>query len=217
MTSETLTAGTEPADGTTPPGAMTAAWRLALMSWGGVVLAIIGLFWRDSAHIVDLWLNNSTYQHCLLIPAIIAYLVWQRKREVLSLTPRPFLPAAALLLLGGAGWLLGELAGVALVRHIAVVGMLMVSVPLVFGLTVTRGLTFPLFYALFMIPVGDQLVPWLQMVTADICIYLLALFDIPAFIDGVFIAIPNGSFEVAEACSGVRFLIAMTAFSTLVA
>ncbi len=196
---------------------MTAAWRLALMSWGGLVLGIILLFWRDSADMFGIWWNNTTYQHCLLIPPIIAYLVWQRKAELLALSPRPFLPAAIFLAIGGLGWLLGDLAGVALVRHTAIVGMLIVSVPLVFGLTVTRGLTFPLFYALFMIPVGDQLVPWLQMITADMCIWLLDVFDVPAYIDGVFITIPNGAFEVAEACSGVRFLIAMTAFSTLVA
>ena len=115
------------------------------------------------------------------------------------------------------GWLLGDLAGVALVRHTALVGMLMTSVPLVLGLTVTRGLTFPLFYAIFLIPFGDQLIPALQMITAKMCIVLLDWFDVPAYIDGVFIEIPTGSFEVAEACSGVRFLIAMVAFSVLVA
>ncbi|MBV7257104.1 exosortase A [Pacificimonas sp. WHA3] len=199
------------------PVTVAPGWRVSLIAWAVLVTAIILLFWKDSADIVSQWWNNATYQHCLLIPPIIAYLVWQRRAEVGQLTPRPFLPAAALLLVGGLGWLLGQYAGVGLVRHAALVGMLIVSVPLVFGLTVARGLLFPLFYALFMIPVGDQLIPALQMITADMCIFLLDLFDVPAFIDGVFIYIPTGSFEVAEACSGVRFLIAMIAFSTLVA
>ncbi|MEE4350234.1 MAG: exosortase A [Pacificimonas sp.] len=198
-------------------GKLPPPWRTALPAWIGVALAILLLFWRDTADLVGVWWNNSTYQHALLVPPIIAYLVWIRRAELSALVPRPFAPAAILLVIGGIGWLLGELAGVALVRHAALVGMLMVSVPLVLGLTVTRGLIFPLFYALFMIPVGDQLVPWLQMVTADMCILLLNLFNVPAYIDGVFIEIPTGSFEVAEACSGVKFLIAMVAFSTLVA
>jgi|TARA_R100000501_G_scaffold13654_5_gene25050 exosortase A len=201
----------------TPLVSQSPAWRLSLTVWGGLVLAILALFWRDALGIFDAWWNNSIYQHCLLVPPIIAYLVWQRRREVAALTPRPFLPAAALLLLGGVGWLLGEVAGVALVRHTALVGMLMVSVPLVLGLTVARGLLFPLFYAIFMIPFGDQLVPFLQMITAEMSIFLLDLFEVPAFIDGVFIQIPTGAFEVAEACSGVRFLVAMVAFATLVA
>ncbi|MBZ6379996.1 hypothetical protein B5C34_14300 [Pacificimonas flava] len=193
------------------------AWRLAFPAWAALAVGILLLFWQDTAALVSLWLNNSTYQHALLVPPIIAYLVWIRRGEVMSLTPRPFLPAAGLLFIGGVGWLLGDVAGVALVRHTALIGMLIVSVPLVLGLVVARGLTFPLFYAIFMIPFGDQLIPWLQMITADMCILLLNLFEVPAYIDGVFIEIPNGSFEVAEACSGVRFLIAMIAFSVLVA
>jgi exosortase len=46
---------------------------------------------------------------------------------------------------------------------------------------------------------------------------LLALSGIPASLDGVFITTPTGYFEVAEACSGVQFLIAMAAYGVLVA
>lgn len=193
------------------------AWRLSLACWGALVAAILLIYRETALHLFMTWWGNETYQHSLLIPLILAYLVWIRRREVAALTPSPYLPAALLLLVGGGGWMVGELAGVSLLKHTALIGMLIVSVPLVFGIIVARGLLFPLFYALFLIPVGDQLIPSLQMITADITIFLLELFDVPAFIDGVFIAIPNGNFEVAEACSGVRFLIAMIAFSVLVA
>lgn len=46
---------------------------------------------------------------------------------------------------------------------------------------------------------------------------LLALSGIPASLDGVFITTPTALFKVAEACSGVKFLIAMTAFAVLAA
>lgn len=192
-------------------------WRAAVIAWIALVAAILVVLRNDVADMVSLWWNTDTFGHCLLIPAILAYLVWLRRAELSVLQPRPWLPAATALLIGGIGWMLGELAGVALVRHAAVVGLLVVSVPLVFGLTIARALTFVLFYALFMIPAGEQLVPLLQTVTAWMSIELLGLTGIPAYIDGVFISIPNGNFEVAEACSGVRFLIAMIAFSVLVA
>jgi exosortase A len=192
-------------------------WRQAIAAWAAVALVLLGAFYKDAAGIFHQWWSSETYGHCLLIPLILVYLVWQRKAELSKLTPRPWLPAAALLLIGGAGWLVGEIAGAAIIRHTALVGMLIVSVPLVLGLAVARGLTFVLFFSLFMIPAGDQLIPTLQTITADICIKLLEWSGVPAFIDGVFIAIPNGNFEVAEACSGVRFLIAMIAFSVLVA
>ena len=46
---------------------------------------------------------------------------------------------------------------------------------------------------------------------------LLHLFGVPAQVDGVLITTPNGYFEVAEACSGAKFVIAMIAYGALVA
>jgi EpsI family protein len=57
----------------------------------------------------------------------------------------------------------------------------------------------------------------MQTVTAGMCMALLALVDVPAHVDGVFISIPTGYFEVAAACAGVEFLIAMIAYGALVA
>src|SRR5690606_9218877 len=64
--------------------------------------------------------------------------------------------------------------------------------------------------------IGDELVPALQMITAKISIILIEWSGIPAEIDGVFIDTPAGLFEVAEACSGVKFLVAMIALGALV-
>jgi EpsI family protein len=55
------------------------------------------------------------------------------------------------------------------------------------------------------------------LITAELTIALTHASGIPAVIEGVFIDTPVGLFEVAEACSGVKFLIAMVALGTLVA
>jgi exosortase len=85
------------------------------------------------------------------------------------------------------------------------------------GKAVTRGLAFPLFYAWFLVPAGEELVPAMQTVTARIAAFLLDLSGVPAHLEGIFITTPSGYFKVAEACAGVKFLIAMTAFGALVA
>ena len=118
---------------------------------------------------------------------------------------------------GGFAWLLGDAAEVALVRQYGLVVMLQGAVLSCLGPTVARGLMFPLVYALFLVPAGEELVPPLQTLTAKMCMGLLALAGVPAHIEGVFISIPNGYFEVAEACSGVKFLVAMAAYAALVA
>ncbi len=182
------------------------------------VWAAIGLiFLRDFTALTGIWWASSTFNHCLLIPPIVAWLVWQRWPGLRQLAPRGWMPGLLLVAVGASGWLLGDAAGVALARHLGLILILQGAVVAIMGPEISRGLTFPLAYMLFLVPLGEGLVPPLQTLTAKICMVLLDLVGIPAHIEGVFITIPNGWFEVAEACSGVKFLVAMAAYGVLVA
>lgn len=198
------------------PPALPAPWRAALIRLGLAWLALIVLFARDWADMVGQWWNSSTYNHILLVPFILGWLVAQRRDELLRLDPVAWWPP--LLAFGAAAllWLLGEFAGVAGARQFAVVVMAIVAVAAIMGPAVVAGLRFPLTYMLFLVPLGDELIPLLQTVTARLTMVLLDLAHVPARIDGVFITTPAGYFQVAEACSGVKFLIAMVALGVLV-
>lgn len=192
-------------------------WHVPLFQ---VIVASIGLiawFGGDWADMADQWWNSSTYNHILLVPPIVGWLVWQRKDELVKLVPCAWWPG--LLIVTGALllWLLGALSGLNLARQLGAVAVLQGVVITLLGPRVSAGLTFPLAYMLFLVPFGEELVPMLQMVTAKLTISLTHLSGVPAVIDGVFIDTPVGLFEVAEACSGVKFLIAMVSLATLVA
>ena len=193
------------------------AWRAPLVRLAAVWLALILLFRADWAVMARQWWDSSTYNHIILIPAILAWLIAQRASELAKLRPTIWWPG--LILFAGAGflWLLGALAGLAVGAQLGAVGMLIASALALLGPRVAAGLTFPLAYMIMLVPIGDELVPALQMITAEITIGLTHLSGIAAEIDGVFIDTPAGLFEVAEACSGVKFLIAMIAFGALVA
>lgn len=195
---------------------MTASWREALLRLGTVWVLLLALFWRDATDMVAIWWNSSTFNHCLLIIPILWWLVDQRKSELAKLDPQPW--ALPLLWIAAAafGWLLGDAAGVALARHAGLIMLLQGSAAVLLGPAVTRGLLFPLFYMFFLVPFGEEFVPALQTITAEICMWLLGLTGIPAHIDGIYIATPTALFRVAEACSGVKFLVAMVALGALV-
>ncbi|MFN3725766.1 MAG: exosortase A [Allosphingosinicella sp.] len=199
------------------PATAPSAWRRQLTTLAGVSAAILLLFARDAADMAGIWWNSSTYNHCLLIPPLIAWLVWQRRPELLRLTPRVWLPGLILVGLGGFAWLLGYAASVGFARHAGLVVILQGVVVTLLGKAVSRGLLFPLAYALFLIPFGDEAVPAMQTVTAEIAMALLDAAGMPAHLEGVFITTAAGYFEVAEACAGVKFLIAMVALGALVA
>jgi exosortase A len=192
-------------------------WRPHLTGLAAAAAAILLLFWRDAVDMVRVWMESATYNHCALILPIIAWLVWQRQAELRQVAPSAWAPGLLVVGAGALAWLLGEAGSVALGRHAGLVLMLQGAVIACLGKAVARGLAFPLFYAFFLIPFGDEFVPLMQHVTAEMCMALLALVGIPAHIEGIFITIPNGYFEVAEACSGVRFLVAMAAFGALAA
>lgn len=195
----------------------TLAWRRHGTALGIATLCIILVFGRDSADLVRIWWTSTTFGHCLFIAPVIGWLVWQRRRDLGALTPVAWLPGLAIVAVGGIGWLLGSAAGVALARHLGLVMMLQGLVVTLLGPNVARGLAFPLAYGFFLVPFGQSLEGPLQAVTVAMTMKLLHLAGVAASVDGVLITIPNGYFEVAEACSGAKFVIAMVAYGALVA
>jgi exosortase len=75
----------------------------------------------------------------------------------------------------------------------------------------------PLLYLYFLVPFGAFLTPKLQDFTTAFVARGLPLLHIPAYITGYTIEIPEGTFLIAEACAGLRFLIAAMAFGCLYA
>lgn len=186
--------------------------RLALI-WGVILLVTI----RDWIAMAHQWWNISTYNHMLLVPAIVAGLVWIRRGELAKLEPCGWWPGGAAVAAASGLWLVGTSLEINTISQLGAVGALQASVAAVLGLRVALGLLFPLAYMLFLVPIGGELVPGLQMITASIAIALTRWSGVPAAIDGIMIDTPAGLFEVAEACAGVQFLIAMIALGVLVA
>ena len=199
-----------------PAPGLTAFDRAALRL-GAVWLLLIALFARDWVDMAGQWWNASTYSHVLLIPPILAWLVWQRLPDLRRLEPVAWWPALLPVGLAVLLWVLGAFAGFNLFRQAGAVALLPASALLLLGPRMAWALAFPLAYMAFLVPFGEELVPLLQTVTAHLTIALTRLSGIPAAINGIFIDTPAGLFKVAEACSGVKFLIAMVALGTLAA
>ncbi|MFM9978541.1 MAG: exosortase A [Sphingomonadaceae bacterium] len=195
----------------------SAAWSAHLAVLGAAIGAILILCARDAADMAWQWWNSSTYGHCLFILPLVGWLIWQRRAEVAQVEPRGWVPGLVAVAAAAFGWLLGEAAGIALIRHAMLVAMIQASVLAVLGPAALRALLFPVFYLIFLVPFGDEFVAPLQSLTAQMTMGLLAAAEVPAVIDGVFITTPTGWFEVAEACAGVKFLVAMVAYGALVA
>ncbi|PTW45481.1 exosortase A [Sphingomonas faeni] len=193
------------------------AWRRHGIALAVVAVLILLTFRSDVADLAHIWWTSTTFGHCLFIGPVIVWLLWQRRAELAQLTPTGWWPGLALVAIGGFGWLMGDAASVGFARHLGLIMMLQGAVVTILGPNVARGLLFPLAYAFFLVPFGEGLEPLLQTVTVAIVMPLLHLVGVPAVVDGVLIHAGRYYFEMAEACSGAKFVIAMVAFGVLVA
>lgn len=144
-------------------------------------------------------------------------MIWRRRERLAQLQPVASLSGIALVIAAGLLWVFGSLTNATIIQDLAAVALIPLSFWAVLGRRVTSEITFPLFYLLFMIPFGEFLVPHLMDFTADFTVAALRLSAVPVYRDGLFLKIPNGSFRVIEACSGVRMLIASVAVGVLFA
>ena len=191
-------------------------WSPQVALLGLSALACLAVYYRDAAGMASIWWNSSTFGHCLFIPFIIGWLVHQRLPQLRQIQAIAWWPGLIWVAGGGMSWLVGDAASLALARHVGLIVMLQGAVLTALGPQMARALAFPLFYAFFLVPFGEEFVPFLQTITAHLSMVFLGLAGVPAHLSGVFISTPTGYFEVAEACSGAKFLIAMTAYAALV-
>jgi exosortase A len=181
-----------------------------MIAVAGVVLAIV--FQRDISGAIRVWIESTAYNHCFLILPLVGYLLWERRAVIASVSPRPsFWPLLAMPLLSIA-WLVAAILDIQEARQFVFVAIFEIVLLVVLGPRLVWLLLAPFLFLFFLVPSGAFLVPSLQKITADFSIAGLQVLGIPVFSDGFMIDIPEGTFEVAEACAGLRFLIASTVF-----
>jgi exosortase A len=187
------------------------------LPFGAGLLALALLFHTEIIVAVRIWIASTAYNHCFLVLPIAAYLAWDRRDAVRGMSPVPMPLAAIGMLPLAVAWLVAERLGIMEGRQLVAISMIEVLCFAMLGWRLWWQLSGPLLYLYFLVPFGDFLTPQLQDFTTAFVQHGLDLLRIPAYIDGYTIEIPEGTFFVAEACAGLRFLIASIAFGVLYA
>lgn len=196
------------------------AWTTALPSFlaigvGLVVLALV--FLPECRAAIKVWSESTAYGHCYLVAPIAGYLAWDRRGSVRGMLPQA---APGLALLGlplPLLWFASERLGIMEFRQFAVLGFVELLFLVVLGWKLFRAMMAPLSYLVFLVPFGAFLTPVLQAFTAWFIDVGLTVVGIPHFVSDMLVEISAGNFFVAEACAGLRFLIASLAFGVFYA
>lgn len=189
--------------------------RLGLSAF--VLLLWIIFCWQGFVTVVNVWWGNEIFNHGFFILPGVIYLIYLKRSALLA---QPFetswlsmifiIPTSFLYVVGVAG-------DVQLFMHAATFALFPLLVWMLIGTRAALTIFFPLCFTLFSVPVGEQLIPYLQEIAADGSVWLLKLTGVPLFKSGLYIEIPQGRFLVAEACSGVSFFIASVVIGSLYA
>ena len=169
----------------------------------------------------EIWMRSEYYGHGPLIPLISAYLVYSRRDEFRR-APGGYNLRGLLLIVPG---LLVYAATVYLnvnfpqgFAMIMVIGGLII---ILWGWGRAKVLLFPVAFLVFMVPVDRLLVTQfslpLQLGAAAVASSVVAGLGVPVEAHGTTIIIPDYTFEVAQACSGLKSTIAMSALAAVFA
>jgi exosortase A len=197
--------------------ALSRNWLFAAALVLSAIFWLLAWYWDTARSIVTIWERSETFTHGFLIVPISAWLIWRQRHNLAALSPQPNFLVLALTALVGFGWLLGQLAGTAVIQQYGLVFMIPLMVWTILGTQVAWLLVFPLLFLLFAVPFGEFLLPSLMQQTADVLIFALRLTGIPVYREGQFFTIPSGNWSVVEACSGLRYLIASVTIGFLYA
>lgn len=186
---------------------MPPSWRVTALILSCALVLLVAAYWSTAQSMAEQWFT-STYSHAGFILPISLYLVWRIRGDLVSLLPRPSFWILPLVLALAFAWLLGQLTSTYVVQHFVLVAIIISLIWGTIGTPAARIIGIPLVFLFFAVPMGDSLIPWLQDFSAWFAIKLLDLTRVPALLEGRIITIPSGKWEVAETCSGIRFLLA---------
>jgi exosortase A len=181
-----------------------------------VLLALtLAVFGDAVAAAVRVWWVSPTYSHCFLIVPIVLWLVWEKRAALAATAPGLFPQALLLTPLLGLMWWMGQLSAINEVQQYAVVGILQTLIVAMLGLNIVRVIWFPVLYLIFLVPTGEYLIAPMQRFAAHFVDICLTFLHIPHYVQGTLFDLTNGRFEIAEACAGLRFLIATVTLGVL--
>jgi exosortase A len=192
-------------------------WRVLGVALAAAALILGSLFWREILGAWRVWMSSPTYNHCFLVLPVALYLIWDRRRLLVGIAPEADFRALILLPFLSLAWLAAAVLGILEFQQLILLTMVQAMLLAALGWPLYKRLLGPLLYLYLLVPSGEFLVPTLQDVTARFAVDLLGFFHVPVFSDGIMISIPEGDFIVAEACAGLRFLIASIAFGAFFA
>ncbi|SIT16947.1 exosortase D, VPLPA-CTERM-specific [Roseivivax lentus] len=193
---------------------------IGLLLFALLVIGSLPIFWIGLESLWAAW-STPEYSHGPLIPIVSLYLFLRQMRQMPEAKAGPInrLPGILVVLTSLVVAVLGNLAHIPDIVTYAIIIWVGGVVLTVFGWQLGRRYQLGVVHLIFMLPLPQvlywKLTIFLQWISSLVGVWLVGLAGIPVFLEGNVIDLGIYKLQVAEACSGLRYLFPILSFSYL--
>ncbi len=150
------------------------------------------------------WSSSDDYSHGFFILPIIGYILWQKKDRLSALPKKTSITGFFLLFVSLVVYVLASYAEIKTISSLTLLTSAAGCILFIYGPAV---LVPSQVYSLLTIP--------LQLIVTKISVFILDAIGVTILREGNVIHIPNRTFEVVQACSGMRSLVSLLTLGTI--
>jgi exosortase D (VPLPA-CTERM-specific) len=194
--------------------------RVCVLAIVAIIILAVG-FRGGLTELYHRWSTQEEYSHGFIIPLITLWLLWTRRQALVANLGAPSWLGALLIIAAVTMLIIGEVSAVFILSQLGFVVSLFGIVLALGGYSLLRVTVVPIAFLLFAIPlpyfIDSMLTLRLQLISSELGVWFIRLFDIPVYLDGNIIDMGTYKLQVVDACSGLRYLYPLLSLSFLAA
>lgn len=171
--------------------------------------------------LANTWAHSDDYSHGFVIIPLAIYILWMKRDNLRTQPIRGAWSGLIIATVALLAYVVARKGEMQTLSSVSMIFFLWGGVIFLFGYTIFRICFFPLLVLFFMIPVPAQIIAGLtiplQLIVTKASVSLASIIGIPIFREGNVIQLPQGTFQVVQACSGLRSIMTMMTLGAVLA
>ena len=185
---------------------------LRWMAAGFLLMVFVWSFWFNIKDLWNIWQRSDEYSSGLLVPFLAVYVLWLRRKQIVSCDIKPSLWGLLIFLAAQAINLFGLFFMYSSMERLSIMISIVALVLLLFGCELFRKVLTTLFFLCLMLPlprsIHSTIVLPLQVWSTSSAVFCLEMMGYDVVRQGNIIDINGTTVAVAEACNGLRMIMA---------
>ncbi len=187
--------------------------RISVVWVATVVLTLVIMYWEVGQVFVSRWLEESTYYHSMVVPAIAGWMLWRRWERLTDAEQKVWLPGFVLLGCGLLTYLAYARTGARIAAGVAFPVILAGIIGTIYGRRILRVVAVPISLLIFAVPFPEHVIGMvampMQRISAVMTGKVAPLLGLQVVQQGINLDLHGFRFVVAQECSGMRSLVAL--------